>query len=214
MTKNLVTGGAGFCGSRLRESLLTLSQDVLYVDNYFTGGKDNVIHLMSSPKFDGIRHDVAFSLFVEVDKVYNLACPASPFHYQLDPVQTTKTSAHGAINMLGLSERGQAHILQASTGEVYGAPEIHPQTEVYWGKVNPIGIRNCYEEGIRCAETLFFDYWRQHPCEIKVVRIFIPTGPRCTPMMVALCVTSLCRPCGGTTSPSMAPASKRAAFAT
>jgi UDP-glucuronate decarboxylase len=176
--KILVTGGAGFLGSHLCERLLALGNDVLCVDNYFTGSKDNILHLMSNPKFEVMRHDVTFPLYVEVDEIYNLACPASPVHYQFDPVQTTKTSVHGAINMLGLAKRVQARILQASTSEVYGDPEIHPQTEDYWGKVNPIGIRSCYDEGKRCAETLFFDYWRQHALKIKVVRIFNTYGPR------------------------------------
>lgn len=179
--KILVTGGAGFLGSHLCERLLEQGQDVLCVDNYFTGSKDNILHLMANPKFEVMRHDVTFPLYVEVDQIYNLACPASPVHYQFDPVQTTKTSVHGAINMLGLAKRVQARILQASTSEVYGDPEIHPQTEDYWGKVNPIGIRSCYDEGKRCAETLFFDYWRQHSLEIKVVRIFNTYGPRMHP---------------------------------
>ena len=179
--KILVTGGAGFLGSHLCESLLQKGHDVLCVDNYFTGSKDNILHLMANPKFEVMRHDVTFPLYVEVDEIYNLACPASPVHYQFDPVQTTKTSVHGAINMLGLAKRVKARILQASTSEVYGDPEIHPQTEDYWGKVNPIGIRSCYDEGKRCAETLFFDYWRQHQLEIKVVRIFNTYGPRMHP---------------------------------
>jgi UDP-glucuronate decarboxylase len=179
--KILVTGGAGFLGSHLCESLLQKGHDVLCVDNYFTGSKDNILHLMANPKFEIMRHDVTFPLYVEVDEIYNLACPASPVHYQFDPVQTTKTSVHGAINMLGLAKRVKARILQASTSEVYGDPEIHPQTEDYWGKVNPIGIRSCYDEGKRCAETLFFDYWRQHQLEIKVVRIFNTYGPRMHP---------------------------------
>ena len=179
--KILVTGGAGFLGSHLCERLLAQGHDVLCVDNYFTGSKDNILHLMENPKFEVMRHDVTFPLFVEVDEIYNLACPASPVHYQFDPVQTTKTSVHGAINMLGLAKRVKARILQASTSEVYGDPEIHPQTEDYWGKVNPIGIRSCYDEGKRCAETLFFDYWRQHELEIKVVRIFNTYGPRMNP---------------------------------
>lgn len=182
MTKKiLVTGGAGFLGSHLCERLLAQGHDVLCVDNYFTGSKDNIVHLMSNPKFEVMRHDVTFPLYVEVDEIYNLACPASPVHYQFDPVQTTKTSVHGAINMLGLAKRVKARILQASTSEVYGDPEIHPQTEDYWGKVNPIGIRSCYDEGKRCAETLFFDYSRQHALEIKVVRIFNTYGPRMHP---------------------------------
>ena len=179
--KILVTGGAGFLGSHLCESLLQQGHDVLCVDNYFTGSKDNILHLMANPKFEVMRHDVTFPLYVEVDEIYNLACPASPVHYQFDPVQTTKTSVHGAINMLGLAKRVKARILQASTSEVYGDPEIHPQTEDYWGRVNPIGIRSCYDEGKRCAETLFFDYWRQHQLEIKVVRIFNTYGPRMHP---------------------------------
>jgi len=179
--KILVTGGAGFLGSHLCERLIALGHDVLCVDNYFTGRKENIAHLLSNPRFEIMRHDVTFPLYVEVDEIYNLACPASPIHYQYDPVQTTKTSVHGAINMLGLAKRVKARILQASTSEVYGDPEIHPQTEDYWGKVNPIGIRSCYDEGKRCAETLFFDYWRQHHLEIKVVRIFNTYGPRMHP---------------------------------
>ena len=179
--KILVTGGAGFLGSHLCEKLLAHGNEVLCVDNYFTGNKDNILHLLANPKFEIMRHDVTFPLYVEVDEIYNLACPASPVHYQFDPVQTTKTSVHGTINMLGLAKRVHARILQASTSEVYGDPEIHPQTEDYWGKVNPIGIRSCYDEGKRCAETLFFDYWRQHALEIKVVRIFNTYGPRMHP---------------------------------
>ncbi len=182
MTKKiLVTGGAGFLGSHLCERLLAEGNDVLCVDNFFTGSKDNIAHLIGNPYFELIRHDVTFPLFVEVDQIYNLACPASPVHYQFDPVQTTKTSVHGAINMLGLAKRVGARIFQASTSEVYGDPEIHPQTEGYWGRVNPIGIRSCYDEGKRCAETLFFDYWRQHKIEIKVARIFNTYGPRMHP---------------------------------
>ena len=177
----LVTGGAGFLGSHLCERLLEQGHDVLCVDNYFTGSKDNILHLLDHPRFEVMRHDVTFPLYVEVDRIYNLACPASPVHYQYDPVQTTKTSVHGAINMLGLAKRVKARILQASTSEVYGDPEVHPQTEDYWGHVNPIGIRSCYDEGKRCAETLFFDYWRQHQLEIKVVRIFNTYGPRMHP---------------------------------
>jgi len=179
--KILVTGGAGFLGSHLCERLLAQGQDVLCADNYFTGSKENILHLLDNPRFELMRHDVTFPLYVEVDQIYNLACPASPVHYQFDPVQTTKTSVHGAINMLGLAKRVKARILQASTSEVYGDPEIHPQTEDYWGKVNPIGIRSCYDEGKRCAETLFFDYRRQHNLEIKVVRIFNTYGPRMHP---------------------------------
>ena len=179
--KSLISGGAGFLGSHLCDALIKHGHDVLCVDNFFTGSKDNVSHLMSSSKFELMRHDVTFPLYVEVDQIYNLACPASPIHYQLDPVQTTKTSVHGAINMLGLAKRTGARILQASTSEVYGDPEVHPQTEDYWGRVNPIGIRSCYDEGKRCAETLFFDYFRQHHLEIKVMRIFNTYGPRMHP---------------------------------
>jgi UDP-glucuronate decarboxylase len=177
----LVTGGAGFLGSHLCERLIAQGQDVLCVDNFFTGRKDNVAHLLKHPRFELMRHDITFPLYVEVDEIYNLACPASPIHYQFDPVQTTKTSVHGAINMLGLAKRVKAKILQASTSEVYGDPEIHPQTESYWGRVNPTGVRSCYDEGKRCAETLFFDYWRQHRLRIKVVRIFNTYGPRMHP---------------------------------
>jgi UDP-glucuronate decarboxylase len=177
----LVTGGAGFLGSHLCERLVAEGHDVLCVDNFFTGTKDNVEHLLRNPRFELMRHDVTFPLYVEVDEIYNLACPASPIHYQHDPVQTTKTSVHGAINMLGLAKRLRARILQASTSEVYGDPEVSPQSESYWGRVNPIGIRSCYDEGKRCAETLFFDYWRQHALEIKVVRIFNTYGPRMHP---------------------------------
>jgi UDP-glucuronate decarboxylase len=179
--KILVTGGAGFLGSHLCDKLIAQGHDVLCVDNFFTGTKANVAHLMSHPNFELMRHDVTFPLYVEVDEIYNLACPASPIHYQWDPVQTTKTSVHGAINMLGLAKRVKAKILQASTSEVYGDPEVHPQPESYWGRVNPVGIRSCYDEGKRCAETLFFDYWRQHQLEIKVVRIFNTYGPRMHP---------------------------------
>lgn len=179
--KILVTGGAGFLGSHLCEKLLSLGHDVLCVDNFYTGDKGNIRHLLGHPHFELMRHDVTFPLYVEVDEIYNLACPASPVHYQYDPVQTTKTSVHGAINMLGLAKRVKAKILQASTSEVYGDPEVHPQPETYWGNVNPIGIRSCYDEGKRCAETLFFDYWRQHNLKIKVVRIFNTYGPRMHP---------------------------------
>jgi UDP-glucuronate decarboxylase len=175
--KTLVTGGAGFLGSYLCEKLLSSGHEVLCLDNYYTGLKRNVSHLLLNPGFELLRHDVTFPLYVEVDQIYNLACPASPVHYQHDPVQTTKTSVHGAINMLGLAKRVGAKILQASTSEVYGDPEVHPQQESYWGKVNPIGIRSCYDEGKRCAETLFFDYYRQHNLDIKVVRIFNTYGP-------------------------------------
>ena len=177
----LVTGGAGFLGSHLCERLLDQGHDVLCVDNYFTGAKANIAHLLPNAHFELMRHDVTFPLYVEVDEIYNLACPASPVHYQYDPVQTTKTSVHGAINMLGLAKRVKAKILQSSTSEVYGDPKIHPQTEDYWGHVNPIGIRSCYDEGKRCAETLFFDYHRQHQMRIKVARIFNTYGPRMHP---------------------------------
>ena len=179
--RTLVTGGAGFLGSQLCERLLAEGHDVICLDNFFTGSKDNVAHLLGSPHFELMRHDVTFPLYVEVDQIYNLACPASPVHYQHDPVQTTKTSVHGAINMLGLAKRTKARIFQASTSEVYGDPEVHPQPESYWGKVNPIGIRSCYDEGKRCAETLFFDYHRQHNLDIKVARIFNTYGPRMHP---------------------------------
>jgi UDP-glucuronate decarboxylase len=181
MKKVLVTGGAGFLGSHLCEALLKKGHDVLCVDNFFTGSKQNIVHLIGNPRFGLMRHDVTFPLYVEVDEIYNLACPASPIHYQFDPVQTTKTSVHGAINMLGLAKRVKAKILQASTSEVYGDPEIHPQPEKYWGRVNPIGPRSCYDEGKRCAETLFFDYWRQHKLRVKVMRIFNTYGPRMHP---------------------------------
>jgi UDP-glucuronate decarboxylase len=177
----LVTGGAGFIGSFLCEQLLSSGAEVLCVDNFFTGSRANVAHLLGNPKFEVMRHDVTFPLYVEVDEIYNMACPASPVHYQFDPVQTTKTSVHGAINMLGLAKRVRAKILQASTSEVYGDPVEHPQTEGYWGNVNPIGPRSCYDEGKRCAETLFFDYWRQHQTRIKVARIFNTYGPRMHP---------------------------------
>ena len=177
----LVTGGAGFLGSHLCERLLGDGHSVLCVDNFFTGTKANVAHLISNPEFELMRHDVTFPLYVEVDEIYNLACPASPVHYQFDPVQTTKTSVHGAINMLGLAKRIKAKILQASTSEVYGDPRVHPQPESYWGHVNPIGYRSCYDEGKRCAETLFFDYHRQHRLKIKVARIFNTYGPRMHP---------------------------------
>lgn len=181
MNRILITGGAGFLGSHLCERLLNDGHDILCVDNFFTGAKQNIVHLMANPRFELMRHDVTFPLYVEVDQIYNLACPASPIHYQFDPVQTTKASVHGAINMLGLAKRVKARIFQASTSEVYGDPEVHPQTEDYWGRVNPIGIRSCYDEGKRCAETLFFDYHRQHQLEIKVVRIFNTYGARMHP---------------------------------
>ena len=177
----MITGGAGFLGSHLCDRLIQQGHEILCVDNFFTGSKRNIEHLMDHPRFELMRHDVTFPLYVEVDQIYNLACPASPVHYQFDPVQTTKTSVHGAINMLGLAKRTRAKIFQASTSEVYGDPEEHPQKESYWGKVNPIGIRSCYDEGKRCAETLFFDYHRQHQVEIKVARIFNTYGPRMHP---------------------------------
>jgi len=177
----LVTGGAGFLGSHLCQRLVTVGHDVLCVDNYFTGSKQNIIHLLDNPAFEVLRHDVTFPLYVEVDEIYNLACPASPIHYQFDPVQTTKTSVHGAINMLGLAKRVKAKILQASTSEVYGDPQVHPQPEEYWGHVNSIGLRSCYDEGKRCAETLFFDYHRQHGLPIKIARIFNTYGPKMHP---------------------------------
>jgi UDP-glucuronate decarboxylase len=181
MTQILVTGGAGFLGSHLCDRLIARGDEVLCVDNFYTGGKGNIRHLMGNKNFELMRHDVTFPLYVEVDRIFNLACPASPVHYQHDPVQTTKTSVHGAINMLGLAKRLKARILQASTSEVYGDPAMHPQREEYWGNVNPIGPRSCYDEGKRCAETLFFDYWRQHALEIKVIRIFNTYGPRMQP---------------------------------
>ena len=177
----LVTGGAGFLGSHLCERLLNEGHEVICVDNFYTGDKQNIAYLLDNPYFEVIRHDICFPLYVEVDEIYNLACPASPIHYQFDPVQTTKTSVHGAINMLGLAKRVKARIFQASTSEVYGDPEVHPQKEEYWGRVNPIGIRSCYDESKRCAETLFFDYYRQHKLDIKVVRIFNTYGPKMHP---------------------------------
>ena len=180
-TRTLVTGGAGFLGSHLCQRLLADGHDVICLDNFFTGTKDNIANLLDNPHFELMRHDVTFPLYVEVDAIFNLACPASPIHYQRDPVQTTKTSVHGAINMLGLAKRTGARIFQASTSEVYGDPELHPQPESYWGRVNPIGPRSCYDEGKRCAETLFFDYRRQHGVDIKVARIFNTYGPRMHP---------------------------------
>jgi UDP-glucuronate decarboxylase len=177
----LVTGGAGFLGSHLCDRLIGDGHDVVCVDNFFTGSKRNIEHLIGHPRFELMRHDVTFPLYIEVDQIYNLACPASPIHYQHDPVQTTKTSVHGAINMLGLAKRLRCRIFQASTSEVYGDPSVHPQPETYWGNVNPVGPRSCYDEGKRCAETLFFDYWRQHRLEIKVARIFNTYGPRMHP---------------------------------
>ena len=177
----LITGGAGFLGSHLCDRLVSEGFEVLCVDNCFTGSRKNIFHLLDKPNFEFIRHDITFPLYLEVDEIYNLACPASPVHYQFDPVQTTKTSVHGAINMLGLAKRVKAKILQASTSEVYGDPDVHPQPETYWGRVNPIGPRSCYDEGKRCAETLFFDYYRQHNLKIKVARIFNTYGPRMHP---------------------------------
>ncbi len=176
--KILITGGGGFLGSHLSERLLNEGNEVICLDNFFTGNKQNIVHLMGNPRFEVLRHDVTMPLFIEVDEIYNLACPASPIHYQHDPVQTTKTCVHGAINMLGLAKRTGAKIMQASTSEVYGDPEIHPQVESYWGRVNPIGIRSCYDEGKRCAETLFLDYHRQHNLDIKIARIFNTYGPK------------------------------------
>ncbi len=181
MKRILVTGGAGFLGSHLCERLLNAENEVLCVDNFYTGRRANIVHFLSNPMFEVLRHDICFPLYVEVDEIYNLACPASPVHYQFDPVQTTKTSVHGAINMLGLAKRVKAKILQASTSEVYGDPSVHPQKESYWGNVNPVGLRSCYDEGKRCAETLFFDYYRQHRLRIKVARIFNTYGPRMHP---------------------------------
>ena len=181
MKRILVTGGSGFLGLHLCEKLLDMGNDVLSVDNYFTGRKENIAHLIENPYFEAMRHDVTFPLYVEVDEIYNLACPVSPIHYQFDPVQTTKTSVHGAINILGLAKRLKAKVLQASTSEVYGDPKEHPQSESYWGHVNSVGIRSCYDEGKRCAETLFFDYYRQHKLGIKVARIFNTYGPRIHP---------------------------------
>jgi len=181
MDSVLITGGAGFIGSHLCDRLVDQGNDVICVDNFFTGNKGNVAHLVGNPNFETLRHDVTFPLYIEVDRIFNLACPASPIYYQHDPVQTTKTSVHGAINMLGLAKRTGARILQASTSEVYGDPEVHPQPEEYWGRVNPVGVRSCYDEGKRCAETLFFDYYRQHNLEIKVIRIFNTYGPRMQP---------------------------------
>jgi UDP-glucuronate decarboxylase len=177
----LVTGGGGFLGSHLCENLLKQGHEVICVDNFYTGRRTNIAHLVSNPMFEILRHDICFPLYIEVDEIYNLACPASPIHYQFDPVQTTKTSVHGAINMLGLAKRVKARILQASTSEVYGDPTVHPQEESYWGNVNPVGLRACYDEGKRCAETLFFDYYRQHNLKIKVARIFNTYGPRMHP---------------------------------
>jgi len=212
-TRVLITGGAGFLGSHLCERLLREGANVLCVDNFFTGARRNIEHLIEHKHFDLMRHDVTFPLYVEVDEIYNLACPASPIHYQHDPVQTTKTSVHGAINMLGLAKRLRAKILQASTSEVYGDPDVHPQPEDYWGRVNPIGFRSCYDEGKRCAETLFFDYWRQHRLRIKVARIFNTYGPRMHPNDGRV-VSNFIRHCSGATSPSMATARRPARSAT
>ncbi|MDP3296860.1 MAG: SDR family oxidoreductase [Thermodesulfovibrionia bacterium] len=181
MKRILITGGAGFLGSHLCERLLGEGHEILCVDNFYTGRRGNISHLVNNPLFEVLRHDICFPLYAEVDEIYNLACPASPIHYQFDPVQTTKTSVHGSINMLGLAKRIKAKILQASTSEVYGDPKVHPQTETYWGNVNPIGLRSCYDEGKRCAETLFFDYHRQHKLKIKVARIFNTYGPKMHP---------------------------------
>lgn len=181
MKRILVTGGAGFLGSHLCEKLLRQGHEVLCVDNFYTGRRSNIINFIKNPLFEVLRHDICFPLYVEVDEIYNLACPASPIHYQFDPVQTTKTSVHGSINVLGLAKRVKAKVFQASTSEVYGDPEVHPQTESYWGNVNPVGFRSCYDEGKRCAETLFFDYYRQHKLRIKVARIFNTYGPRMHP---------------------------------
>jgi len=200
----LITGGAGFLGSHLCERLLGEGAVVICVDNFFTGARRNIEHLLDHKHFEVIRHDVTFSLYVEVDEIYNLACPASPIHYQHDPVQTTKTSVHGAINMLGLAKRLRAKILQASTSEVYGDPHIHPQTEDYWGHVNPVGPRSCYDEGKRCAETLFFDYWRQHRLPIKVARIFNTYGRGCIRTTDESSPISSFRPCLAATLPSTA----------
>src|SRR5271169_838626 len=210
MERILVTGGAGFLGSHLCERLLAQGHDVLCVDNFFTGTKANIAHLTMQPGFEFIRHDVTFPLYVEVDKIYNLACPASPIHYQFDPVQTTKASIHGAINMLGLAKRVRAKILQASTSEIYGDPNVHPQTEDYWGHVNPIGPRSCCNEGKRCAETWFFDYWRQHKLRIEVARIFNTlTARACIRTMGAWCRISSCRPCSARTLRFTATARRR-----
>jgi len=210
----LITGGCGFLGSHLCDRLVAQGHDVLCVDNCFTGAKRNIVQLMDQTNFEFIRHDVTFPLYLEVNEIYNMACPASPIHYQFDPVQTTKTSVHGAINMLGLAKRVKAKILQASTSEVYGDPEIHPQTEAYWGRVNPIGIRSCYDEGKRCAETLFFDYYRGTALESRWLESSTPTALACTPTMAAWSPTSSFRRSRTNPSPSMVKAIKPAPFAT
>jgi UDP-glucuronate decarboxylase len=209
----LVTGGGGFLGSHLCDRLLMRGDEVICVDNFFTGAKDNIKHLVNNPRFELIRHDITFPLYLEVDRIFNLACPASPIHYQHDPIQTTKTSVHGAINMPGLAKRLKARILQASTSEVYGDPEIHPQVEDYWGRVNPVGIRSCYDEGKRCAETLFFDYYRQWHLEIKVMRIFNTYGPRMHPNDGRWSAISSSRLCAETQSQSSEMVSRRAVSA-
>ena len=208
--RTLVTGGSGFIGSHLCERLLADGHEVLCVDNFYTGRRQNIEHLLSNPRFEVMRHDITLPLYVEVDEIYNLACPASPIHYQFDPVQTLKTSVHGAINMLGLAKRIKARIFQASTSEVYGDPHVHPQPESYWGHVNPLGLRACYDEGKRAAETLFFDYHRQHRVRIKVARIFNTYGPRMHPTTAAWCRTSSCRRCAASRSRSTATARRRA----
>jgi len=210
----LVSGGAGFIGSHLCARLLDAGQTVICADNYFTGTKSNIASLMGHRNFEAIRHDVTFPLYIEVDQIYNLACPASPIHYQFDPVQTTKTSVHGAINMLGLAKRTGARIFQASTSEVYGDPEVHPQTEDYWGRVNPIGPRSCYDEGKRCAETLFFDYHRQHGLEVKVARIFNTYGPHMHPNDGRVVSNFIVQALTAKTLRFMAPASRRDLFVT
>ena len=210
----LVAGGAGFIGSHLCERLVAEGHQVLCVDNFYTGSRTNIDHLFGAKNFEVMRHDVTFPLYVEVDEIFNLACPASPVHYQRDPVQTTKTSVHGAINLLGLAKRLKAKIFQASTSEVYGDPSVHPQVETYWGNVNPIGSRSCYDEGKRCAETLFFDYHRQHGLKIKVARIFNTYGPRMQPNEGGWSPTSSSRPFAARTSRSMATAVKRGPSAT
>src|SRR4051812_11660000 len=210
----LVTGGAGFLGSHLVEALVGAGHEVLCVDNFYTGTRRNLARVLDHPDFELLRHDVTFPLYVEVDEIYNLACPASPVHYQFDPVQTTKTSVHGAINMLGLAKRVKAKILQASTSEVYGDPDVHPQRENYWGHVNPVGLRSCYDEGKRCAETLFFDYHRQHKLPIRWRASSTPTGRACIRTTGASCRTSSCRRCAASRSRCTAKAARRARSAT